>query len=157
MPEINAKMVNDLRAKTGLPMMECKKLLVETGGDGEKAYDLARKRGVKTSITERLPLKAALRLRSAPTRSAAPIVEIVCNTDFTAKSDPVLKVAKIAVEACWRIPESTPRKTPRSSRRSPTCQSRRAKTFSLAAPQRLKANTSADTFTRPPAKARSPC
>ena len=53
MPEINAKMVNELRAKTGLPMMECKKLLTETGGDIEKAIDLARKRGVKTSITER--------------------------------------------------------------------------------------------------------
>jgi elongation factor Ts len=44
MPEITAKLVNDLRAKTGLGMMECKKALVESGGDVDKAVTISAKR-----------------------------------------------------------------------------------------------------------------
>ena len=53
MPEITAKMVNELRAKTGLGMMECKKALVENAGDVQKTEDWFRKKGVKTSINAR--------------------------------------------------------------------------------------------------------
>ena len=53
MADITAKMVNDLRNKTGLGMMECKKALTETSGDIEKAIEYFRKKGVKASITER--------------------------------------------------------------------------------------------------------
>lgn len=44
---VEASKVKELREKTGLPMMECKKALEKTGGDVEKAYDEARKRGLK--------------------------------------------------------------------------------------------------------------
>ena len=53
MAEITAKLVNELRAKTSLGMMECKKALTETAGDVEKAIENLRKKGVKTSITDR--------------------------------------------------------------------------------------------------------
>src|SRR5690242_10514813 len=53
MATITAQMVNELRSKTGQGMMECKKALTETGGDVEKAVEYFRKKGVKTSITER--------------------------------------------------------------------------------------------------------
>ena len=46
MPAITASMVAELRAKTDAPMMECKKALVETGGDIEAAAELMRKQGL---------------------------------------------------------------------------------------------------------------
>jgi len=48
MPEITAAAVKSLRDETGLPMMECKKALVETAGDKEAAITLLRERGEKT-------------------------------------------------------------------------------------------------------------
>jgi elongation factor Ts len=108
MPDITAKMVNNLRAKTGLPMMECKKLLTETGGDIDKAIDLARKRGVKTSITERAATEGRVVAEISADKKRGAVVEIVCNTDFTAKSDSVLKVAKIAIEALLANPAVNP-------------------------------------------------
>jgi len=49
MADITAKVVNELRAKTGQGMMECKKMLTETGGDIEKAIEAFRKKGVSVS------------------------------------------------------------------------------------------------------------
>ena len=46
-PQITAKLVNELRNRTGQGMMECKKMLTESGGDIEKAIDGFRKKGVK--------------------------------------------------------------------------------------------------------------
>ena len=40
MPEITAKLVNDLRSKTGLGMMECKKALTEAEGDPGRAEEI---------------------------------------------------------------------------------------------------------------------
>ena len=48
MPEITAQAVKDLRERTGLPMMDCKRALQESGGDAEKAIELLRKEGKKT-------------------------------------------------------------------------------------------------------------
>ena len=104
MAEITAKAVNDLRAKTGLPMMECKKLLVEAGGDMEKAIDIARKKGVKTSITERTATEGRVTAEISADKKRGAVAEVVCNTDFTAKSEPILKVAKHAVETLLKHP-----------------------------------------------------
>ena len=46
MSNITAKMVNELREKTGAGMMDCKKALVEVGGDIEKAVDFLRAKGL---------------------------------------------------------------------------------------------------------------
>ena len=46
---ITAKEVNELRQKTGSGMMDCKKALVESGGDFEKAIYILRKKGQKLS------------------------------------------------------------------------------------------------------------
>ncbi|HQU43337.1 MAG: translation elongation factor Ts [Planctomycetia bacterium 21-64-5] len=51
MAEITATMVKALRERTGLPMMECKKALQETGGDEQKALEYIRKQGIKTKET----------------------------------------------------------------------------------------------------------
>src|SRR5438105_86146 len=89
MAEITAKLVNDLRAKTGQGMMECKKMLTEAGGDLDRAVDLFRKKGVKASLAERAASEGRVfGAKSADGKSAA-LVEINCNTDFTARSEPV--------------------------------------------------------------------
>jgi elongation factor Ts len=98
MAEITAKLVNELRGKTGLGMMECKKALNETGGDVEKAIEYFRKKGVKASITERPASEGRVAVAIAPDKKRAVIAEINCTTDFAAKSETVGKVAALAAE-----------------------------------------------------------
>src|SRR5918992_1229703 len=86
MPEITAKLVNELRARTGQGMMECKRALTETGGDLEKAIE-GRVVGVE-----------------AEDHKAAALVEINCNTDFTAKSEPFLKLGAEAARLLLHNP-----------------------------------------------------
>jgi len=104
MAEITAKLVNDLRAKTGQGMMECKKALQETGGDVEKAIDYFRQKGVKTSLTERVAGEGRIIGAQTPDKKSAAIVEVNCNTDFTAKSEPVQKLGQTAANALLRNP-----------------------------------------------------
>ncbi len=94
MATITASIVNELRSKTGLGMMECKKMLTETGGDVEKAIDEFRKKGVKASIMERAATEGRVEVKTQGNIAAA--VEVVCNTDFTAKSDEVAKLVQQA-------------------------------------------------------------
>lgn len=97
MPAITAALVNELRAKTGLPMMECKKMLVETEGDIEKAIEGFRKKGVKASVTERIASEGRALAAVSPDGKRGAAVEVLCNTDFTAKSDVVRNVMESAV------------------------------------------------------------
>jgi elongation factor Ts len=98
MADITAKMVNELRSKTGQGMMECKKALVETGGDVEKAVDYFRKKGIKSSIAERSATQGRVSgVLSADGKSGA-LVEVNCNTDFTAKSEPIAHLAMTAAK-----------------------------------------------------------
>jgi elongation factor Ts len=106
MAEITAKLVNELRSKTSLGMMECKKALTETGGDIEKAIDYFRKKGVKTSITERAATEGRVALAISPDRKHGVIIEINCNTDFTAKSEPVAKIATSAANKLLANPKA---------------------------------------------------
>jgi elongation factor Ts len=104
MSTITASMVNELRAKTGQVMMECKKALTEVGGDMEKAIEYFRKKGVKTSITERTASEGRLLATTSADRKTGAIVMVNCNTDFTAKSDPVANILKIATEKLLKNP-----------------------------------------------------
>ncbi len=97
MATISASLVNELRQKTGQGMMECKKALQETEGDVEKAIEYFRKKGVKTSITERQAGEGRISVGVTPDQKTAVAVEVNCNTDFTAKSDVVQEALKNAV------------------------------------------------------------
>ncbi len=85
--EIKADMVMKLRNKTGLSMMECKKALTEAQGDMDKAEDILRKsmkgkldsKGDKPSGEGRVGIVVG--------SASATIVELRCNTDFTAKNE----------------------------------------------------------------------
>jgi elongation factor Ts len=105
MATITASMVNELRAKTGLGMMECKKLLGEAEGDMDKAIDIARKKGVKTSITERAASEG--RVVASVHNHVAAAVEVNCNTDFTAKSDAMGKLMELALHKLLNNPNGS--------------------------------------------------
>ena len=88
-PNISAGQVRDLRDKTGAPMMDCKKALVETAGDMEKAIDWLRKRG--TAIAAK---KAARTTSEGSVASyihaggkIGVLVEVNCESDFVARTD----------------------------------------------------------------------
>jgi elongation factor Ts len=104
MAEITAQKVNELRGKTGLPMMKCKQLLTAAGGDLDKAFDAARKEGLKDSIRERAASEGRVAAGTSPDRRTAAAVEVVCNTDFTAKSEAVERLANSAVQKLLKHP-----------------------------------------------------
>jgi len=88
MAEISASMVMDLRQRTGLGMMECKKALTEAGGDPAKAEELLRIRsGAKASkAASRIAAEGVIGLFVAPDAKTAALVEVNCETDFVAKN-----------------------------------------------------------------------
>ncbi|MGA2583468.1 MAG: translation elongation factor Ts [Tepidisphaeraceae bacterium] len=104
MAEITAKLVNELRSKTGQPMMDCKKMLEKTGGDMDAAFDEFRKIGVKASLTERAATEGRIGSASEPDGKSAALVEINCNTDFTAKSEPILALGARAATLLLQNP-----------------------------------------------------
>ena len=87
MAEITAAMVRDLREKTGAGMMDCKKALVEAGGDMEAAIDWLRKKGLSAAAKKsgRVAAEGLIGVASAP-RTAA-MVEVNAETDFVARNE----------------------------------------------------------------------
>ncbi|MTD32321.1 translation elongation factor Ts [Paludibacterium denitrificans] len=98
MAEITAKMVGDLRAATGMGMMECKKALVEAEGDAAKAEEILRiKSGNKASkLAGRTAAEGVI--ATFVEGKIGALVEINCETDFVAKDDTFPALAKAAAE-----------------------------------------------------------
>ena len=87
MAEITASMVKELRERTGLGMMECKKALEEAGGDMKKAEDLLRiKSGAKASkVAGRVAAEGAVAASVSADGKTGALVEVNSETDFVAK------------------------------------------------------------------------
>jgi elongation factor Ts len=87
MAEITASLVKELRERTGLGMMECKKALEEAGGDMKKAEDLLRiKSGAKAGkMAGRVAAEGAIGAYVSADRKLGALVEVNCETDFVAK------------------------------------------------------------------------
>lgn len=99
MADITAKMVADLRAATGMGMMECKKALVETEGDLKRAEEVLRiKSGGKAAkLAGRTAAEGVI--ATFTDAGIGSMVEINCETDFVAKDVTFLAFAKAAAEA----------------------------------------------------------
>ena len=101
MAEITATMVRDLRDATGAGMMDCKKALVESGGDMEAAIDWLRKKGLSAAAKKsgRVAAEGLVAVASAP--GVAAMVEVNAETDFVARNEAfqafVAEVAKLAL------------------------------------------------------------
>ncbi|MDD5248301.1 MAG: translation elongation factor Ts [Rhodocyclaceae bacterium] len=100
MAEITASMVKELREKTDAPMMECKKALTEAGGDMDKAEEILRvKLGNKaTKAATRVAAEGIVGLYLAGDGKLASLVEVNCETDFVAKNDDFIALAKNLAE-----------------------------------------------------------
>jgi elongation factor Ts len=86
---VTAAMVKELRERTGAGMMECKKALVETGGDLEGAIEFLRKSGLAQADKKagRVAAEGKIALAVTDDGREAVMVEINCETDFVAKDD----------------------------------------------------------------------
>ncbi len=84
---ISASMVKELRERSGAGMMDCKKALVETGGDIDAAIELLRKSGQAKADKKSGRIAADGRIVVATDGSKAVIAEINSETDFVAKDE----------------------------------------------------------------------
>jgi elongation factor Ts len=92
---ITAAMVKELREKTLAGMMDCKKALVESGGDEEKAIAYLREKGLAKAAKKagRATSEGLVGSYLSPDGQTAAIVELLCETDFVAKNEEFQKFA----------------------------------------------------------------
>ncbi|WP_106497597.1 translation elongation factor Ts [Lentibacillus sp. Marseille-P4043] len=84
---ITAKMVKELREKTGAGMMDCKKALQETEGDLEKAIDFLREKGIAKAAKKADRIAAEGSTHIEIDNNTAVLLEVNCETDFVTKND----------------------------------------------------------------------
>ena len=94
--EISPKLVMELRQRTGVGMMECKKALAETNGDIDLAIETLRKRGAAraASKAERAASEGVVESYVHPGGRVGVLVEINCETDFVARTDDFQALAR---------------------------------------------------------------
>ena len=100
---ISAKEVNELRQKTGSGMMDCKKALVEAGGDFDKAIDILRKKGQKVSAarSNRETSEGVVIYKLSPSEDKASILAFTCETDFVAKNEDFQELASKILDTAF--------------------------------------------------------
>ncbi len=84
--EINASLVKELRDKTGAGMMDCKKALVESAGDMDKALDYLREKGISKAAKKADRIAAEGLTNIYVSGNKAVVVEVNSETDFVAKN-----------------------------------------------------------------------
>ncbi len=94
--EITAKAVKGLREMTGAGMMDCKKALVESEGDMEKAVAFLRKQGLSKAAkkSDRSANEGLIYSYIHPGSKLGVLLEINCETDFVARTDDYQNLAK---------------------------------------------------------------
>jgi len=100
MVEINAQLVKELREETNVGMMECKKALVEAGGDKEKATRILRERGLAVAgkKASRTAKEGQVAADVATGGKMGVLVEVNCETDFVARNPVFQSFLKTVVE-----------------------------------------------------------
>jgi elongation factor Ts len=85
---ISADIVKTLRERTGAAMMDCKKALVETGGDMDKAVEWLRKKGISSAEKKvgRTTNEGLIESYIHPGSRLGVLIEVNCETDFVAKT-----------------------------------------------------------------------
>lgn len=96
MAKIDIKLIQQLRDRTGLGMMDCKKALQEADGDVEKAVDLLRKKGAAIAAKRgaHVTAEGIVHAYIHPGARVGVLVEINCETDFVARNENMLKFAQ---------------------------------------------------------------
>ncbi|HDC7370496.1 TPA: elongation factor Ts [Staphylococcus aureus] len=94
MATISAKLVKELRKKTGAGMMDCKKALTETDGDIDKAIDYLREKGIAKAAKKADRIAAEGLVHVETKGNDAVIVEINSETDFVARNERFQELVK---------------------------------------------------------------
>ena len=89
MAVISAKLVKDLRDKTGAGMMDCKKALAETDGDMPKAIEWLRQKGIASAEKKsgRVAAEGAIGSYIHTGARVGVLLELNCETDFVARGE----------------------------------------------------------------------
>ena len=100
MAKITAAEVNQLRKTTGAGMMDCKKALVESEGDFDKAIEILRKKGQKVAAkrADRDSSEGAAIAKVNADANAGVIISLNCETDFVAKNESFVALANAMAE-----------------------------------------------------------
>ncbi|MBE0571740.1 MAG: elongation factor Ts [Ignavibacteriaceae bacterium] len=101
MMAITAAQVNDLRQRTGAGMMDCKRALEEANGDIQKAIEILRKKGASVAAkrAEKSANEGLVVTKLSDDKKFGTILEINCETDFVAKSEDFVNLAKFVIDA----------------------------------------------------------
>lgn len=94
--EVTAQMVKELREMTGAGIMNCKKALVETDGDFDKAVEVLREKGLATAAKKsgRIAAEGLIAAYISEDGKQGALVEVNCETDFVAKNEEFKVFAK---------------------------------------------------------------
>ena len=94
--EITTATIKELRDRTGVSIMQCKKALEETAGDMEKAIVLLQKKsaGVAEKKSDRILKSGVIEAYVHNTHHVSAMVELLCETDFVANNDEFRKIAR---------------------------------------------------------------
>jgi elongation factor Ts len=108
MADISAKLVKDLRDKTGAGMMDCKKALKETEGDFEKAMDWLRQKGIASAAKKegRVAAEGLVDSYIHTGGRVGVLVEVNCETDFVARREEfktLVRDVAMQVAACPNV------------------------------------------------------
>ncbi len=107
--DISASMIKELREKTGVGIMDCKKALKESDGDIEKAIDFLRKKGIATAKKRggRATSEGQVQSYIHAGGKIGVLVEVNCETDFSAKTDDFTNFVKdIAMQIAASAPSA---------------------------------------------------
>lgn len=94
MADISAKLVNELRQRSGVGMMECKKALVENNGDIEVAMEWLRKNGMAKADKKADRVAAEGLIAVAQKPGVAALVEVNSETDFSSRNEQFIQFTK---------------------------------------------------------------
>ena len=103
---VTAALVKELRELTGSGMMDCKKALVETDGDIDKAVDWLREKGIMKAQKKsgRIAAEGLVRIAFGEGNKVAAIAEVNSETDFVSKNEEFVEfVEAIAAEALVKL------------------------------------------------------
>jgi elongation factor Ts len=100
MAEISATMVKELREKTGVGMMDCKKALAETNGDVEEAIALLRKKGIAKAASKgsRVATEGLVGAYVSDDGKTGALVEVNSETDFVARNEEFINLVENAAK-----------------------------------------------------------
>lgn len=107
MSKVDLDLIQKLRARTGVGMMDCKKALQETEGDLDRAIDLLRKKGalIASKRSGHETSEGLIHAYIHPGAQIGVLLQINCETDFVARTD---DMKRFATDVCMHIAAQNP-------------------------------------------------